>query len=124
MIFATHQHTTTKKKRGQLGEDLVARHLEHEGFIIIERNYTRRYGELDLVARRDDLILFIEVKMRTSDSIDPTELVGYAKQKKITLTALTYLAVHNLEHISYRFDVACVIGTTHQARIIYIPGAF
>lgn len=111
------------RAHGTNGESQVAAYLENLGFTILERNYTQRYGEIDLIAQRDDLIVFVEVKMRTTTAIDPGELVGPSKQKKIMLTAAQYIATHPQE-VSYRFDVACVVGEDTCADIIYIPEAF
>lgn len=115
------EHT---RARGAHGEHIVAQYLEQRGFTIIARNYTLRCGELDLVACQGSLLVFVEVKMCSNDAIDPGELVPVTKQHKIIRTALTYIAQHQLDALSYRFDVACVITTGAQPAITYIPGAF
>lgn len=53
---------TEKQKIGRLGEDIATRYLENKGFSIIERNYLRKYGEIDIVAQKDEVVHFIEVK--------------------------------------------------------------
>lgn len=53
---------TEKQKIGRLGEDIATKYLENKGFSIIERNYLRKYGEIDIVAQKDEVVHFIEVK--------------------------------------------------------------
>jgi len=78
---------------GQLGENLAAGCLEADGYEILERNYRCPYGEIDLVARKDGYLVFVEVKTRRSRAFgEPAEAVSRSKQKKIRLTAATYLA--------------------------------
>ncbi len=112
------------RAHGATGETVVVLYLENLGFTILERNYTQRYGEIDIIAQNNDLIVFVEVKMRTDKDIDPGELVPLSKQKKLLLTAQRYMASHDLDAITYRFDVACVLGTAHNTEILYLPDAF
>ena len=114
-------HTRT---RGDQAELRVAQHLECEGFTVIARNYHCRNGEIDIIARRDEVIAFVEVKMRVSAMPDFGELVNVTKQKKIITAARRYIAQSTHEDVTYRFDVACVIGDHDSARLIYIPDAF
>jgi len=113
-----------KKTVGNQGETFVAETLIKQGYVIIERNYKKRYGEIDLIAQKDDEILFVEVKTRSGLYIDPENLISLAQQKKIIATAKTYAAEHNLcEHI-LRFDAALLIGIPPYQKLTYIPNAF
>lgn len=111
------------RAHGTQGESQVVAYLERQGFTILERNYAQRYGEIDLIAQCKNLIVFVEVKMRSTPLLDPGELVGPAKQKRIMQTAAHYMSLY-YRHASYRFDVACVIGDLPNAEILYIPDAF
>ena len=81
-----------RKALGRLGEDLACRHLEGEGFEIVERNWRTRDGEIDIVARQGDLIAFVEVKARRGDRFgEPEESVTPLKVRRIRRVAAQYL---------------------------------
>lgn len=93
---------------GARGEDMVARFLVKKGYGIIKRNYQCRFGELDIVARNTDYIIFVEVKTRKKDSLVPPEFaVDARKQQRITLTAEDFLSKYECD-LQPRFDVALV----------------
>lgn len=98
---------------GELGEEHVARFLSNQGFQILERNWRIREGELDLVATRpDSLIIFVEVKTRTSIAHgDPLEAINQGKALRIQRLALAWLATHGRLGSEYRIDVAGVLIT-------------
>lgn len=112
--------TNHRKVVGQQGEDLVAHLLTTRGFTIQERNYRKQYGEIDLIARKGDLIVFVEVKRRTHAFFDLQQLVTPSKQRKIILVAHNYIATHQLLSYNFRFDIAVIDGT----QITYIEDAF
>src|SRR5581483_5462846 len=93
---------------GSQAESLVAKKLEQQGFSILERNYKKPCGEIDLIALNSEYILFVEVKMRSKYYFDLEQVVTPAKQKKIMNTASIFLATHNFHDKSCRFDVALV----------------
>jgi putative endonuclease len=111
------------KQLGDKGESLVGDYLEKEGFRIIARNYRKRSGEIDLIALRDDLVVFVEVKARTHSSFDLSEVVGPAKQKRIIACARHFIVEHKMYNSSYRFDVA-LLENLETGQITYIKGAF
>lgn len=114
---------TEKRKAGDVGESLVAQFLQKQGFTILARNYTKRTGEIDLVARQRNLVVFVEVKTRTKTMFDLTEVINKTKQRRIISAAKSFILEHNLyEHI-LRFDVA-LIEQLEQGSITYIPNAF
>lgn len=97
---------TENKKLGDRGEDYTARYLEKRGFRIAERNWHSRYGEIDIIAENEAYLLFVEVKTRRVGSMVPGEwAVTSQKQKKLRLTAESYLMSHSTER-QPRFDVA------------------
>lgn len=114
---------------GKIGEDYAAALLESKGFVVIERNYHSRWGEIDIIARDDSYILFVEVKTRAEGSDShPLEAVTRSKQKKIIKTALQYLSDHaEVAELQPRFDVVGIItrrNTMQIKEVIAIPNAF
>ena len=109
---------------GQLGELLVIKKLQQEGFSILEQNYKKFFGEIDIIAQQKELIVFVEVKTRKNSKTSMYELVSYNKQQKIILTALDYISKKNFDYITYRFDVALVEYQTDTPKISYISNAF
>ena len=74
---------------GRFGENEACRYLTAQGFQILMRNYHSRYGEIDLVAERDDTVVFVEVKTRRDAAFaEAAQAVGSAKQEKLRKTAL------------------------------------
>ena len=91
---------------GKIGEKLAAEYLEKHGYEIITTNFYTKRGEIDIIARKDNEIVFVEVKTRSSDSFGkPVEAVNYFKQKHLYQTAKYYMykKCHELDYI--RFDV-------------------
>ncbi|MGN1415145.1 MAG: YraN family protein [Anaerovoracaceae bacterium] len=89
----SRQTGVCRQTLGKLGEDLAAGLLTGEGYEILARNYRCRYGELDLIACRDGILTFVEVKTRQSSRFGaPAEAVTAEKQKKIRCTAACYLS--------------------------------
>ena len=114
--------TSFKKNLGNRGELLVEKFLINQGFKIVDRNFSIRGGEIDIIAKKDVCISFIEVKTRTHQYFNTSEVITPSKQKKIILTAKYFIAQHQYSDISYRFDVALVDGSTEK--ITYIEHAF
>ncbi len=91
---------------GEAGERKVASFLRKKGYSIVKRNYHCRYGEVDIIAESDELILFVEVKTRKQNSlISGAEAVDAFKQRRIMLTANDYIVKTECEK-QPRFDVA------------------
>jgi putative endonuclease len=90
---------------GGWGESVAAEYLRKKGYEIIAANYHSRFGEIDLIAQKDDIIAFIEVKTRKNVSYArPMESVTPIKMKKIVSTAMLWLQSHKCEN-QPRFDV-------------------
>ncbi len=113
-----------KKKLGKLGEDIVARHLQQEGFTILAQNYRKYFGEVDLIATKSELLIFVEVKTRQRIYGDLTEVIVPSKQKKIICVAKEFIAQNNMIDKVCRFDVALVEGDQQNVQLRYIPNAF
>lgn len=111
---------------GKFGEDLAADCLKKKGLKIIERNYRRKCGEIDIIARDNKTIVFIEVKTRTSTTYgSPFEAITFKKQQQIAMVAHDYLCRKKLSNQPARFDV---IGITllpqKETKIEIIQNAF
>jgi putative endonuclease len=109
---------------GDRGERAAARYLRRQGLRIITRGYATPYGEIDLVARERDRLVFIEVKTRRQGT--PAEAVTDAKQRRLTLAALHFLSRHRLLECPCRFDVVAIVWPDDAARprIEHIRDAF
>lgn len=113
----------TARERGQWAEYLVARTLERQGFTILETNYRKPYGEIDIIALKSDLLVFVEVKMRIASTVPLEAIITRRKRNRISAVARAYLAATGYETTkSCRFDVALLDGTTGS--LTYIPQAF
>ncbi len=113
--------TVGRQRLGARGEDLAARHYAADGYRVVARNWRCRDGELDLVLRRADTLVFAEVKTRTSDRFGhPAEAVTPAKQRRIRRLAQRYLAESGERAPVLRFDVVAVLG----GRVDVIEGCF
>jgi putative endonuclease len=111
---------------GARGERVAARALRRAGLRVIARNLRTRYGELDLIARRGGLLVFVEVKTRVRG--EPLEAVTPEKQRRVTRTALAFLREHGLLEagVTWRFDVVAVVWPEGRGRpeVEHIPHAF
>lgn len=98
-----------KQTLGKLGENIAEKFLKEKGYKILERHYCLRGGEIDLIAKDGDFIVFIEVKTRTSDKFgNPEESVNYFKQKKMAHAIKYYLWKEKIENKNIRFDVISI----------------
>ncbi len=101
---------TKEKELGRKGEELAFRFLRKKGYRIIEKNYVCKLGEMDIIAKEKDTLIFIEVKTRTSALFGPPQLaVNFAKQRQLSKVALNYLKEKRLEDVKARFDVVAIL---------------
>ncbi len=113
-----------RSKLGKTGEDIVAKKLQEAGFYILDRNYKKRFGEVDIIALKKDLLIFVEVKMRRNPLFDLSYLIVLSKQKKIISVAKEYIARYDHSQKVCRFDVALIEGTEQNYKLTYLPNAF
>jgi putative endonuclease len=109
---------------GNQAEHFVAQELERKGFVIVARNYKKFYGEIDVIAQKKELLVFVEVKVRRSGIEYMAELVPYSKQHKIGLVARTYITQFQITDKICRFDVALVVADDKGFQLNYIENAF
>lgn len=106
---------------GRAGETKAAEFLKDKGFIILERNFKTRIGEIDIIAKDGKTTVFIEVKTRTNDDYGaPSEAVTGKKREKYYLVASEYLQKNKLENSMCRFDVVEI----ENGQINHIEDAF
>ena len=117
---------------GRFGENEACRYLIEKGYEILARNYRSRYGEIDIIARQDGAVVFVEVKTRRDRAFaEAAQAVGPSKQEKLRKTALFWLSEHGEQPA--RFDVIEVytgtarrtaLGETYRTQIRQIENAF
>ncbi len=96
----------TTAETGSYGERVAASFLRRQGYKILTRNYKTTRGEIDLVCRLEDILVFVEVKTRAEvDIVAPAETIDEAQQEALYATAQSYLDLLKRDDITYRFDV-------------------
>ena len=106
------------------GEIAVATLLKNQGFAILAHNYRQRFGEIDLIAVKGEVVCFVEVKTRRIEYFETSQVVTKAKQNKIIKTAKYYALINKIRDKVLRFDVAIVTGTKGEYSIRYLDNAF
>lgn len=110
---------------GEAGEALAARWLGERGWVVLARRFRSGHRDLDLVARRGELVAFIEVKARHGREFgDPVEAVGWRKQRELIRSAHVWVDRHGVAGDTYRFDVIGVLVEGERVRIRHVEGAF
>lgn len=110
-----------KKQFGNAGEDIAVKYLEEQGYIILERNFYCRQGEIDIIAKDKNEIIFVEVKTRRDTKYGyPSEAVNQQKIKHILKTAKYYLYKNKLLNKYVRFDVIEVLIKNGKFNINHI----
>ena len=108
---------TDKRRKGDIGEDVTCKYLEKRGYRIIERNYLKPWGEIDIVAEKAGILSFVEVKTvsyeKGSDvsreKVRPEENFHEAKLRRLHRAIQTYLLQHKVpESKAWQIDLACV----------------
>lgn len=110
---------------GKIGEDLARQRLEDLGYRIIKANYTCVLGEIDLIARDGDVLVFVEIKTRKKQSLGlAKEAVTKKKQVKLSKVALAYMKYNKLLGSKARFDVVAVGVSEGKKEIEIVKDAF
>ncbi len=113
------------KTSGNIGEVLAENFLKKKGYLVLERNFSTKIGEIDLICKDKDYIVFVEVKTRTSNRFGyPREAINFAKQQKVRKTAQIYLKKKHLYDVDCRFDCIEVLGDKEECEIEHYIDAF
>lgn len=113
-----------KKNLGSKAEKYVCSYLIKNGFKILKTNFHSKFGEIDIIAQKSDIIIFVEVKFRNNPKFPISHVINYQKQKKIIQTALNFISNNGLSDFSSRFDVALIVNNLDNYKIDYIKNAF
>lgn len=109
---------------GKAGEDIAAAHLAKAGYSIRDRNWTFRKAELDIVVEKDGVLVFVEVKTRSTEAFEtPASTVTMKKQKQLVMAADQYLKSKELTQEA-RFDVMYIIHNSQHTKLEHIEDAF
>ncbi|MBI5563458.1 MAG: YraN family protein [Chloroflexi bacterium] len=101
--------TNQRQTLGKLGEDVAARRLTAQGYVVRQRNWRCATGELDLVLERAEALIFVEVRTRRGDRFGtPEESITPRKRARLISAALTYLSEHAAADRAWRIDVVAI----------------
>ena len=116
---------TDTHEKGNLGEDLATEYLENKGYSIIKRNFHfGKTGEIDIIAEKNDELVFVEVKYRTNRSFgDPLESITPRKAKTLRRTAEGYLYVNKITDKPCRIDIIVIDKSGKNEKIQHIENA-
>jgi len=112
---------------GRWGERKAAKFIKKRGLHILDRNFTCKTGEIDIIAadESDGSVVFVEVKTRMNEKFATAEsAITFAKRTRIIRAAKYFMAVHKIPSRPYRFDVVTVIANNGKPEINYYPNAF
>ncbi len=113
-----------RQQLGSLGEGLVAEWLKQQGFSVLCQNYRIRTGEVDVIAQRDEVLAFVEVKTRKKRYFPLANTVTRTKQLRVIKAAKYFLMINKITDRVIRFDVATVLFEYNKPSVNYIPNAF
>jgi putative endonuclease len=117
--------TATTQALGESGERIAERWLQRHGWRIMQRRFRNGHRDIDLIAEKDDIVAFVEVKARSgADFGDPVEAVNWRKRRELTRSAHVWISRHGRSTDHYRFDVIGVLVGPDGARIRHVENAF
>lgn len=113
-------------RHGELGERAAKRHLKRLGLKFLTANFRSRHGEIDLVFRDRDCLVFVEVKTRSSEEwVRPAAAVNLRKRRLLSQTALDYLRMLKHPPVKIRFDIVEILLATGRVRETrHLPNTF
>ena len=112
------------QKRGREGEEIAVKYLSAQGYRILERNWRFRKYEVDIIALKDNIIVFVEVKMRTTDEYgEPEVFVNRRKQGFLVSAAHQYIVQFDID-LEARFDIVSVGDLSNSCAVKHLEGAF
>lgn len=106
-MFASHFMKQFNRKTGVKGEDMATEYLRKKGFAILERNFRNKFGEIDIIAKNKDVLVFVEVKTKIGVSFgSPEEMINPGKLHRIRNMAMLYM---NGQSVPCRIDVVAIV---------------
>ena len=113
----------SSREKGAVGEEIARQYLRHEGFAILAANFHACSGEIDIIAKEDKMIVFVEVKSTTKDTSfgDPLQWIPVWKQQRIIRASLAYLKTRGMIEALMRFDV---ITIDQNKKVFHVRDAF
>jgi len=110
---------------GNVGEAIAKNYLKNKGYEILAVNFVNKIGEIDIIARQKDTIVFVEVKMRSNlYKGAPREAVNGFKQRRVRQVAEGYLKFNNMLDVSCRFDCIEIVGNLNDHTIEHLEACF
>jgi putative endonuclease len=110
---------------GLQGERVAERWLMSRGWKVLQRRYRSGHRDIDLIAQRDELVAFVEVKARMGAHFgDPVEAVDWRKRNQLVRSAFTWIDRHGRAGEVYRFDVIGVLVSGERVRVRHVENAF
>ena len=117
--------TYARQRLGLRGEDIACFELEQLGYVLLERRYRSRFGEIDVVAQDGTTVAFVEVKTKTDGRFgDPVEMVDARKRRRLVSMAEEYVAGHALHSTPCRFDVVAIDASIEPPKVTVYKDAF
>jgi len=115
----------SQRSKGKIGEDVAANFLKQNGYEILEQNYFYNHGEIDIVAKEKNVLVFVEVKSRRTTTFgEPEESVTPKKQELLRRTAEGYVIEKNIGDMNCRFDVVSVVLKNGKAECKVLKDCF
>ncbi len=109
---------------GKAGEDLAVKHLQEKGYFILHRNWRSGHKELDIVARKDEELVVVEVKTRRNNLYgNPEDAIDDRKIRKIVTATDAYMNRYRVD-LPVRFDIITIVGQEEPYQIEHIEDAF
>ncbi len=127
-MYFRHAQTThvqnNSQNYGAAGEALAVNHLKKAGYTILERNWRFRKYEIDIIAKKDNLIVIIEVKTRKNDNFGEPEIFVTRKKQSFLIAAAHHYLVERDISLEVRFDIIAVLGFNESESVKHLEGAF
>ena len=104
----------TSTSVGKLGENIAREYLKNKGYNIIEQNYRTKYAEIDLIAKKDNALVFIEVRTKTGEQFGtPEDTINRDKKRKLRMNSMAYIARKKWKGL-YQIDAVCIVLNPNQ----------
>lgn len=113
-----------KKLEGKESERFALNYLEREGYKILEKNYYKRFGEVDIIAEKDNEIIFFEIRSKRKKDFSPILTINKRKIERLKIMALSYLSEKGIFDKQIRFDIIGLIKNNKDFQIEHIKNAF